>query len=144
MQEKITKFYSNLIFFNLEINKLSDSKIKTILKDKKFVDITGKTIGKGFAGVMKRHNFSGLRASHGVSISHRSHGSTGNSQDPGRVFKGKKMSGHMGASKVTVRNLEVVVADVDKGVIFLKGAVPGHRNSLVSINKVSSYNGGSK
>ena len=97
------------------------------------VDVTAKSIGKGFAGAMKRHNFSGLRASHGVSISHRSHGSTGQCQDPGRVFKGKKMAGHMGARRVTVQNLTIVGTDEDKGLILVKGAVPGHDGSYVLI-----------
>ena len=89
------------------------------------VDVAGTSIGKGFAGAMKRHNFGGLRASHGVSISHRSHGSTGQCQDPGKVFKGKKMAGHMGAEQVTVQNLEVVRVDVDKNLLLVRGAVPG-------------------
>lgn len=93
-----------------------------------FVDAIGTSIGKGFAGAMKRHNFAGLRASHGVSISHRSHGSTGHSQDPGKVFKGKKMAGHLGAARTTVQNLEVVETDNDRGLIYLKGAVPGAKN----------------
>lgn len=90
-----------------------------------FVDVTGVTIGKGFAGVMKRHNFGGLRATHGVSVSHRSHGSTGGRQDPGRVFKNKKMAGHMGAVRVTQQNLTVVAVDAEQGLIMIKGAVPG-------------------
>ena len=98
-----------------------------------FIDVTGTSIGKGFAGVMKRHNFSGLRASHGVSVSHRSHGSTGNSQDPGRVFKGKKMAGHMGAKRVTKQNLKIIDIDLDKKLIFIKGSVPGRKNSIVLI-----------
>ncbi|MGV6838936.1 MAG: 50S ribosomal protein L3 [Planktomarina sp.] len=97
------------------------------------VDVTGTSIGKGFAGAMKRHNFGGLRATHGVSISHRSHGSTGQCQDPGRVFKGKKMAGHMGAAKVTTQNLEVVRTDVDRGLIMIKGAVPGSKGGWVTI-----------
>lgn len=96
-----------------------------------YVDASGTSIGKGFAGVMKRHNFGGLHASHGVSISHRSHGSTGHSQDPGKVFKGKKMAGHMGAKRVTTQNLEVVSTDVDKGLIMVKGAVPGSKGGWV-------------
>ncbi|MFA7638040.1 MAG: 50S ribosomal protein L3 [Parvibaculum sp.] len=96
-----------------------------------YVDASGTSIGKGFAGVMKRHNFGGLHASHGVSISHRSHGSTGHSQDPGKVFKGKKMAGHMGAKRVTTHNLEVVSTDVDKGLIMVKGAVPGSKGGWV-------------
>ena len=91
------------------------------------VDVSGTSIGKGFAGAMKRHNFGGLRASHGVSISHRSHGSTGQCQDPGKVFKGKKMAGHMGAARVTTQNLEVVKTDADRGLVFIKGAVPGSK-----------------
>jgi len=98
------------------------------------VDVTGTSIGKGFAGVMKRHNFRGLRATHGVSISHRSHGSTGNRQDPGRVFKGKKMAGHMGARSVTGQNLEVVSVDAENGLILIKGAVPGAREGWVLVS----------
>jgi len=98
-----------------------------------FVDIAGTTIGKGFAGGMKRHNFGGLRASHGVSISHRSHGSTGQCQDPGKVFKGKKMAGHMGAVRVTTQNLQVVRTDADRGLIMVKGAVPGSKGGWVTI-----------
>ena len=98
-----------------------------------FVDVSGTSIGKGFAGAMKRHNFGGLRASHGVSISHRSHGSTGQCQDPGRVFKGKKMAGHMGAARVTTQNLQVVRTDAERGVIMIKGAVPGPRGGWVTV-----------
>jgi len=98
-----------------------------------YVDVTGTSIGKGFAGGMKRHNFSGLRASHGVSISHRSHGSTGQCQDPGKVFKGKKMAGHMGAEKVTTQNLEVVKTIPEEGLILIKGAVPGAKGGWVTI-----------
>ena len=98
-----------------------------------FVDVAGTTIGKGFAGGMKRHNFGGLRASHGVSISHRSHGSTGQCQDPGRVFKGKKMAGHMGAVRVTTQNLQVVKTDAERGLIMVKGAVPGAKGGWVTI-----------
>jgi len=98
-----------------------------------FVDVAGTSIGKGFAGVMKRHNFGGLRASHGVSISHRSHGSTGQCQDPGRVFKGKKMAGHMGAARVTTQNLQVVRTDSERGLIMVKGAVPGSKGGWVTI-----------
>ena len=97
------------------------------------VDVSGTSIGKGFAGAMKRHNFSGLRASHGVSISHRSHGSTGQCQDPGKVFKGKKMAGHMGAARVTTQNLEVVKTDADRGLVFIKGAVPGPKSGWVTV-----------
>ena len=98
-----------------------------------FVDIAGTSIGKGFAGVMKRHNFGGLRASHGVSISHRSHGSTGQCQDPGKVFKGKKMAGHLGAVRTTTQNLQVVRTDADRGLILVKGAVPGSKGGWVTI-----------
>ena len=98
------------------------------------VDVAGISIGKGFAGGMKRHNFKGLEASHGVSISHRSHGSTGNSQDPGKVFKGKKMAGHMGAERVTVQNLSVVRTDADQGLILVSGSVPGHKGAWVEIS----------
>ncbi|MEI4194182.1 50S ribosomal protein L3 [Roseovarius sp. E0-M6] len=98
-----------------------------------FVDVSGTSIGKGFAGAMKRHNFGGLRATHGVSISHRSHGSTGQCQDPGKVFKGKKMAGHMGAAKVTTQNLQVVKTDADRGLIMIKGAVPGSKGGWVTI-----------
>lgn len=98
-----------------------------------FVDVAGTSIGKGFAGAMKRHNFSGLRASHGVSISHRSHGSTGQCQDPGKVFKGKKMAGHMGAARVTTQNLQVVKTDAGRGLIMVKGAVPGSKGGWVTI-----------
>lgn len=97
------------------------------------VDVSGTSIGKGFAGAMKRHNFGGLRASHGVSISHRSHGSTGQCQDPGRVFKGKKMAGHMGAARVTTQNLEVVKTDAERGLVFIKGAVPGPKSGWVTV-----------
>ncbi|MDB2550774.1 50S ribosomal protein L3 [Rickettsiales bacterium] len=103
------------------------------IKEGDKVAVTGVSIGKGFAGAMKRHGFGGLEASHGVSISHRSHGSTGQCQDPGKVFKGKKMAGHMGASKITVKNLEVVVLDQEKKVIAVKGAVPGSKKSDVFI-----------
>lgn len=99
-----------------------------------FVDVTGVTIGKGFAGVMKRHNFAGLRASHGVSVSHRSHGSTGQCQDPGKVWKGKKMAGHMGNTQVTKQNLIVVLTDAERGLILVKGAVPGHKGSTILVS----------
>ena len=104
-----------------------------LFKDQKFVDVTSKTIGKGFAGVMKRHNFGGLRATHGVSVSHRSHGSTGQRQDPGKVFKGKKMAGHMGDKVRTIQNLEIIKSDLENNLIFLKGSVPGSKNSTVLI-----------
>jgi large subunit ribosomal protein L3 len=99
-----------------------------------FVDVIGTSIGKGFAGAMKRHNFAGLRASHGVSISHRSHGSTGNSQEPGKVWKGKKMAGHMGDARTTVQNLEVVSTDEDRGLILIRGAVPGATGGWVLVS----------
>jgi large subunit ribosomal protein L3 len=98
-----------------------------------YVDVSGTSIGKGFAGAMKRHNFKGLRATHGVSVSHRSHGSTGQCQSPGKVFKGKKMAGHMGAAKVTTQNLEVMRTDLDRGLIMIKGAVPGSRGGWVTV-----------
>ena len=106
-------------------------------KDQKFVDITAKTIGKGFAGVMKKYNFSGLRATHGVSVSHRSHGSTGQRQDPGKVFKGKKMAGHMGDKLRTIQNLEIIKSDTENNLIFVKGSVPGSKNSFVLIKKTA-------
>ena len=106
-----------------------------ILKDKKFVDVRSKSIGKGFAGSMKRHNFSGLRASHGVSISHRSHGSTGQNQDPGKVFKGKKMAGHMGDKIRTMQNIEIIKSDKDNNLLYLKGSIPGAKNAEVVIKK---------
>ena len=98
-----------------------------------YVDVTGTSIGKGFAGAMKRHNFAGLRASHGVSVSHRAHGSTGNSQDPGKVFKGKKMAGHLGDARVTTQNLEVVSTDAARGLLLIRGAVPGSEGSWVLV-----------
>ena len=108
-----------------------------IFKDVKYVDVKSKTIGKGFAGSMKRHNFSGLRASHGVSVSHRAHGSTGQNQDPGKVFKGKKMAGHMGDKYRTVQNLEIIKSDIENSLIYVKGSVPGSKNSIVLIEKNS-------
>ena len=98
-----------------------------------YVDVSGTSVGKGFAGAMKRHNFGGLRASHGVSVSHRSHGSTGQCQDPGRVFKGKKMAGHMGSARITTQNLQVVRTDPDRGLIMVKGAVPGNKGGWVTV-----------
>ena len=99
-----------------------------IFNEVKFVDTTSKTIGKGFAGAMKRHNFGGLRATHGVSVSHRSHGSTGQRQDPGKVFKGKKMAGHMGDRVRTMQNLEIIKTDVENELLYLKGSIPGSKN----------------
>ena len=98
-----------------------------------YVDVAGTSIGKGFQGAMKRHNFGGLRASHGVSVSHRSHGSTGQCQDPGKVFKGKKMAGHMGSARVTTQNLQVVKTDAARGLIMIKGAVPGSKGGWVTV-----------
>tara|TARA_Y100000590_G_scaffold461753_1_gene624075 strand:- start:2415 stop:3080 length:666 start_codon:yes stop_codon:yes gene_type:complete len=109
-------------------------------KKNQFVDVTGVTIGKGFAGVMKRHNFGGLRASHGVSISHRSHGSTGQNQDPGRVFKGKKMAGHMGVKKITKQNLKLIEIDESNNLLIVKGSVPGKKNSVVYIKDAVKKN----
>ena len=106
-----------------------------IFKDKKFLDVRSKTIGKGFAGVMKRWNFGGLRASHGVSVSHRSHGSTGPRQDPGKVFKGKKMAGHMGDKQRTMLNLEVIKSDLENNLLYLKGSIPGAKNSTVLLRE---------
>ena len=106
-----------------------------IFNNVKFVDIKSKTIGKGFAGVMKRHNFSGLKASHGVSVSHRSHGSTGQRQDPGKVFKGKKMAGHMGNKLRTIQNIEIIKSDLENHLLYLKGSIPGSKNTEVLIKK---------
>ena len=108
-----------------------------IFKDIKFLDVKSKTIGKGFAGAMKRHNFGGLRASHGVSISHRAHGSTGQNQDPGKVFKGKKMAGHMGDKIRSMQNLEIIKTDIENDLIYLKGSIPGSKNSEVLLKKSS-------
>ena len=106
-----------------------------IFKDKKFLDVRSKTIGKGFAGGMKRWNFSGLRASHGVSVSHRAHGSTGQNQDPGKVFKGKKMAGHMGDKVRTMLNLEIIKSDLDNDLIYLRGSIPGSKNTRVYLRE---------
>ena len=106
-----------------------------IFKDKKFLDVRSKTIGKGFAGGMKRWNFSGLRASHGVSVSHRAHGSTGQNQDPGKVFKGKKMAGHMGDKMRTMLNLEIIKSDVENDLIYLRGSIPGSKNTTVYLRE---------
>ena len=106
-----------------------------IFNDIKFVDVKSKTIGKGFAGVMKMHNFSGLRATHGVSVSHRSHGSTGQRQDPGKVFKGKKMAGHMGDKLRTMQNLEIIKSDLENNLLYLKGSIPGSKNCEVLVQK---------
>ena len=104
-----------------------------IFKDIKFVDTKSKTIGKGFAGAMKRHNFGGLRATHGVSISHRSHGSTGQRQDPGKVFKGKKMAGHMGDKLRTMQNIEIIKTDLENELLYLKGSIPGSKNAEILV-----------
>ncbi|MDB4845805.1 50S ribosomal protein L3 [Candidatus Pelagibacter sp.] len=106
-----------------------------IFNEVKFVDIRSKTIGKGFAGAMKRHNFGGLRATHGVSVSHRSHGSTGQRQDPGKVFKGKKMAGHMGDKLRTMQNLEILKSDIENDLLYLKGSIPGSKNCEVLVKK---------
>ena len=106
-----------------------------IFKDTKFVDIKSKTIGKGFAGAMKRHNFAGLRASHGVSISHRAHGSTGQNQDPGKVFKNKKMAGHMGDKIRTIQNIEIIKSDPENNLLYLKGSIPGSKNTQVIVRE---------
>jgi large subunit ribosomal protein L3 len=116
---------------NIEEYKEGNELGLEIFKDKKFLDVKSKTIGKGFAGVMKRWNFGGLRASHGVSVSHRSHGSTGQRQDPGKVFKGKKMAGHMGDKLRTMLNLEIVKSDLENNLLYLKGSIPGSKNSTV-------------
>jgi len=120
---------------NIENYKEGNELGLEIFKDVKFVDVKSKTIGKGFAGAMKRHNFAGLRASHGVSISHRAHGSTGQNQDPGKVFKGKKMAGHMGDKLRTIQNIEIIKTDKDNNLIYLKGSIPGSKNSEVIIKK---------
>ena len=129
--------------FRVEESKLL--KVGTVIDISHFekgqiIDVTGTSIGKGFAGSMKRHNISGLRASHGVSVSHRSHGSTGNSQDPGRVFKGKKMAGHMGAKQVTKQNLKIINIDQTNKLISIKGAVPGKKNAIVFIKDAIKKN----
>ena len=108
-----------------------------VFKDVKFVDIKSTTIGKGFAGAMKRHNFSGLRASHGVSVSHRAHGSTGQNQDPGKVFKNKKMAGHMGNKVRTMQNIEIIKSDNENNLLYLKGSIPGSKNTEVLVKKSS-------
>jgi len=120
---------------DIEKYKLGNEFGLEIFKDTKFVDIRSKTIGKGFAGVMKRHNFSGLRATHGVSVSHRSHGSTGQRQDPGKVFKGKKMAGHMGDKLRTIQNIEIIKSDLDNNLLYLKGSIPGSKNTEVLVKK---------
>ena len=116
---------------NTDIYKEGNELGLEIFKDNKFLDVRSKTIGKGFAGVMKRWNFGGLRASHGVSVSHRSHGSTGQRQDPGKVFKGKKMAGHMGDKLRTMLNLEIVKSDLENNLLYLKGSIPGSKNTTI-------------
>jgi len=120
---------------NLENYKEGNELGLEIFKDVKFVDIRSTTIGKGFAGVMKRHNFSGLRASHGVSVSHRAHGSTGQNQDPGKVFKNKKMAGHMGSKIRTMQNIEIIKSDNENNLLYLKGSIPGSKNTEVLVKK---------
>jgi len=120
---------------NLENYKEGNEFGLEIFKDIRFVDIKSKTIGKGFAGVMKRHNFRGLRASHGVSVSHRSHGSTGQRQDPGKVFKNKKMAGHMGDKSRTIQNIEIIKSDTENNLLYLKGSIPGSKNTEVLVKK---------
>ena len=128
------------ILKEFRVSKLDDYKEGNelgleIFKDAKFVDVRSKTIGKGFAGAMKRHNFGGLRASHGVSISHRAHGSTGQNQDPGKVFKGKKMAGHMGSKMRTKQNIEIIKTDLENDIMYLKGSIPGSRNTEVLVKQ---------
>ena len=130
-KKKLKEFRVN----NLEDFKEGNEFGIEIFKDIKFVDVKSTTIGKGFAGAMKRHNFSGLRATHGVSVSHRSHGSTGQRQDPGKVFKNKKMAGHMGSKFRTLLNLEVVRSDTENNLIYIKGSIPGSKNSTVFLRK---------
>ena len=120
---------------NTELYKEGNEFGLEIFKDIKFVDTKSKTIGKGFAGAMKRHNFGGLRATHGVSISHRSHGSTGQRQDPGKVFKGKKMAGHMGDKLRTMQNIEIVKTDLENELLYLKGSIPGSKNSEILVKQ---------
>ncbi len=130
-KKKLKEFRVN----NLENFKEGNEVGLEIFKDIKFVDIKSKTIGKGFAGAMKRHNFSGLRASHGVSISHRAHGSTGQNQDPGKVFKNKKMAGHMGDKLRTMQNIEIIKSDEENNLLYLKGSIPGSKNTEVLVKK---------
>ena len=120
---------------NLEEYKEGNEFGIEIFKDIKYLDVRSRTIGKGFAGAMKRHNFGGLRASHGVSVSHRAHGSTGQNQDPGKVFKGKKMAGHMGGKMRSMQNLEIIKTDIDNELIYLKGSIPGSKNTEVLLKK---------
>ena len=138
MQKKILKLKKKLKEFKvLDVSKYKEGNEfgLEIFKDVKYVDTRSKTIGKGFAGAMKRHNFGGLRATHGVSISHRSHGSTGQRQDPGKVFKGKKMAGHMGDKLRTMQNIEIIKTDIENELLYLKGSIPGSKNSEVLVKK---------
>ena len=130
-KKKLKEFRVN----NLENFKEGNEVGIEIFKDIKFVDIKSKTIGKGFVGAMKRHNFGGLRASHGVSISHRAHGSTGQNQDPGKVFKNKKMAGHMGDKLRTMQNIEIIKSDEENNLLYLKGSIPGSKNTEVLVKK---------
>ena len=130
-KKKLKEFRVN----NIEDYKEGNELGLEIFEDVKFVDVKSKTIGKGFAGSMKRHNFSGMGASHGVSVSHRAHGSTGQNQDPGKVFKGKKMAGHMGDKIRTIQNIEIIKTDTDNNLMYLKGSIPGSKNSEVIIKK---------
>ena len=128
----------SLVEFRLATNENSDLKAGSEIKADLFkagepVDVTGTTIGKGFAGTMKRHNFGGLPATHGVSVSHRSHGSTGGRQDPGKTWKNKKMAGHMGVDRVTTQNLRVVQTDAERGLILVEGSVPGHAGGWIQV-----------
>ena len=122
---------------NIENYKEGNELGLEIFNEIKFVDVKSKTIGKGFAGAMKRHNFGGLRATHGVSVSHRSHGSTGQRQDPGKVFKGKKMAGHMGDKMRTIQNIEIIKSDLENNLLYLKGSIPGSKNTEVQVKKAA-------
>ncbi len=134
-KNNLKPFYVSKEFRSTEIDqfKVGDSINASNFVVGQFVDVSSNSIGKGFAGGMKRHNFSGNRATHGVSISHRSHGSTGQCQDPGKVFKGKKMAGRLGNKKVTIQNLKVLNIDIENNLIIIKGAVPGHKGSIIKI-----------
>jgi large subunit ribosomal protein L3 len=130
-KKKLKEFRVN----DTEIYKEGNEFGLEIFKEVKFVDVKSKTIGKGFAGAMKRHNFGGLRATHGVSVSHRSHGSTGQRQDPGKVFKGKKMAGHMGDKVRTIQNIEIIKSDLENDLLYLKGSIPGSKNTEVLVKR---------
>ncbi len=133
------KIRSSQVKKGIELKSGDSIAIDSVAKVGDKINVSGITSGKGFAGVMKRWNFAGLEASHGVSVSHRSHGSTGQRQDPGKVFKGKKMAGHMGVEKVTVRNLEILMIDKEKSVVALKGAIPGHAGSDVVLKIAKNF-----